>query len=101
MPEVSIPAMISRLQKNPAVEGPSSLSDGELIDKFVASKDPSAFELLVWRHGILVWNVCRRILWHEQDAEDAFQAVFIVLAKKASSIQNRQGLAAWLHRVAV
>jgi RNA polymerase sigma factor (sigma-70 family) len=101
MPEVSIPAMIQRLQKNPAVEGPSSLLDGELIDKFVDSKDPSAFELLVWRHGILVWSVCRRILWHEQDAEDAFQAVFIVLAKKASSVQNRQGLAAWLHRVSV
>ena len=80
-------------------------TDGQLLDDFAARHDESAFAELVARHGPLVLRVCRRVLHHEQDAEDAFQATFLVLVCKARSIRGRQALGAWLqqvaHRVAV
>src|SRR5262249_37622129 len=76
------------------------LMDGELLARFVATHDEAAFAALIQRHGPMVFRVCRRILHHTQDAEDAYQAAFLVLARKAKSISHRQALAAWLHRVA-
>jgi RNA polymerase sigma factor (sigma-70 family) len=76
------------------------LSDAALLERFVAERDEAAFEVLVWRHGPKVLNLCRRLLRQEQDAEDAFQAAFLVLARKAGSIGKRQALAGWLYRVA-
>ncbi len=75
-------------------------TDAELLGRFVQSRDPAAFELLVWRHGPLVWSVCRRILGPSADAEDAFQASFIVLARKAGTIASGTAFVGWLHRVA-
>jgi RNA polymerase sigma factor (sigma-70 family) len=77
-----------------------ALADAQLLDRFVNYRDEAAFEVLVWRHGPMVFNVCRRLLRHEHDAEDAFQATFLALVRKAGSIAKREALAAWLYKVA-
>jgi RNA polymerase sigma factor (sigma-70 family) len=77
-----------------------SLTDAELLERFVDRRDEAAFELLVWRHGGMVWSTCRRLLRDAHDAEDAFQATFLALARQASSISKRAAVAGWLHRVA-
>jgi RNA polymerase sigma factor (sigma-70 family) len=75
-------------------------SDAELLDRFLALHDEGAFEVLLRRHGPIVWAVCRRILDRDHDAEDVFQATFFVLAQKASSIRKPDSLASWLYGVA-
>jgi RNA polymerase sigma factor (sigma-70 family) len=74
--------------------------DHELLADFAARRDHGAFAVLVRRHGALVLNVCRRVLYHEQDAEDAFQATFLVLAAKAASVPTNTAVAAYLHGIA-
>jgi RNA polymerase sigma factor (sigma-70 family) len=76
------------------------LTDGQLLARFVVCREECAFAALVQRHGPLVWNVCRRVLRHQQDAEDAFQATFLVLARKARSVQKRESVGGWLYKVA-
>ena len=78
----------------------AGVGDGQLLERFVQERDESAFELLLWRHGAMVLNVCRRLVPRDEDAEDAFQATFLALVKKARSIRQRDGLAGWLYRVA-
>src|SRR5689334_18443336 len=81
--------------------GAASLTgDADLLRRFVQDGDRSAFELLLWRHGPMVLHVCRAVLHDAHDAEDAFQAAFLVLARKAGSIGRREALGAWLYRVA-
>jgi RNA polymerase sigma factor (sigma-70 family) len=75
-------------------------TDHQLLDDFSARRDEAAFATLVARHGPMVLRVCRRVLGHEQDAEDAFQATFLVLAGNLKSIRKREALADWLHGVA-
>jgi RNA polymerase sigma factor (sigma-70 family) len=78
----------------------AALSDAELLDRYVRRREPLAFETLVRRHGPMVLGVCRRILGHAHDAEDAFQAVFLVLTRKAASLSRPDLLGPWLHGVA-
>src|SRR5260370_30910919 len=78
----------------------SGLTDRQLLANFVAARDESAFATLVQRHGAMVLGVCRRVLRQEQDAEDAFQATFLVLAKKAGSARWSDTVAPWLYEVA-
>src|SRR5215475_7479389 len=78
----------------------AGLTDEHLLQCFVAHRDETAFAALVRRHGPMVWGVCQRVLRHHQDAEDAFQATFLVLARKAASIRRRTALASWLYGVA-
>jgi RNA polymerase sigma-70 factor (ECF subfamily) len=75
------------------------LSDGQLLDAYVQSREEAAFAALVHRHGPMVWGVCRRVLGDERDAEDAFQATFLVLVRKAASIVPRERIANWLYGV--
>ena len=78
-------------------------SDEQLIDQFLTGQkedSESAFETLVKRHGPMVLGVCRHVLRRDQDAEDAFQATFLVLARKAGTIHNREILGCWLYEVA-
>jgi RNA polymerase sigma factor (sigma-70 family) len=75
-------------------------SDGQLLELFVRWHDEAAFAALVRRHGPMVLSVCRRVLRHTQDAEDAFQATFLVLAKKADRLRQPNLLANWLYGVA-
>jgi RNA polymerase sigma factor (sigma-70 family) len=92
-------ALLGRLRQAGA-GGDVGLSDAELLRRWVRGGDPAALELLVWRHGPLVLSVCRRLLRREQDIEDAFQATFLILVKRAASIRGGQAVASWLHTVA-
>jgi RNA polymerase sigma factor (sigma-70 family) len=75
-------------------------SDGQLLTHFVEDRDELALETLVRRHAPMVWRVCRRNLTRHDDAEDAFQATFLVFLRKAASIRSRELLANWLYGVA-
>jgi RNA polymerase sigma factor (sigma-70 family) len=78
----------------------SGVSDAELLDRFLSRRDETAFELLVWRHGPLVLGVCGRILKRTADIEDAFQATFLMLVRKAHQIGKRGSVGSWLYKVA-
>jgi RNA polymerase sigma factor (sigma-70 family) len=82
------------------VHAAAGINDHQLLERFVRQGDASAFAEMVRRHGPMVLGVCRRALEREPDAEDAFQAVFLLLARRASTIRQRQALPAYLHTVA-
>jgi RNA polymerase sigma factor (sigma-70 family) len=94
MPSATLARLVSRCRG-------VAVPDAELVRRFARSADPDAFAELVGRYASLVWGVCRRTLPQETDAEDAFQATFLALARQARAIDPRRPLGAWLHAVAV
>src|SRR5215475_7226772 len=77
-----------------------TVDDGHLLERFILQQDESAFSELVRRHGPMVLGVCRRVLDNAHDADDCFQAVFMVLVRKADSVQPRSNVGNWLYGVA-
>jgi RND family efflux transporter MFP subunit len=99
MAEHELTRLLSQIRRR-AARGDAGPSDAHLLERFAVGGDEAAFELLVWRHQRLVFGVCRRVLHDVHDAEDAFQATFLALARKAGSIGKRAALASWLYKVA-
>ncbi len=100
---VSRPGRVMRLLLRLLASVPTTadhVADAELLRRFVASNDSAAFELVVRRHADAVWATCRRMLSGSADAEDAFQATFLALIRKAKSVRTPCA-GGWLHRVAV
>jgi RNA polymerase sigma factor (sigma-70 family) len=93
-------AVIQHLRRVAILCDGAGLTDGQLLADFINSGDETALAALVHRHAPMVWNVCRRVLCNHHDAEDAFQATFLVFVRKAHSITGRELLASWLYGVA-
>jgi RNA polymerase sigma factor (sigma-70 family) len=91
--------VLGYLHRTAGMHPAAGLTDGELLECFLDQRDEAAFELLVRRHGSMVLGVCRRILPNLQDAEDAVQATFLVLVRRAAVVP-RQKVGGWLHEVA-
>jgi RNA polymerase sigma factor (sigma-70 family) len=84
-----------------AAENLGSLPDSQLLQRFTGEQEEAAFATLLQRHGPMVLSVCRRVLRQTQDAEDAFQATFLLLARSAEGIRNPDAVGGWLHSVAL
>jgi RNA polymerase sigma factor (sigma-70 family) len=100
MSSTALAAGVRQLRGRLALQCHVEESDEQLLHAFLGRRDDSAFAALVRRHGPMVLHVCRRVLGHQQDAEDAFQATFLVLARNAAALRNKASLASWLHGTA-
>ncbi len=92
--------VIHTLHRAAAPHEGAGATDGQLLESYIDSREETAFAALVHRHGPMVWGVCRRLLRCHQDAEDAFQATFLVLVRKAGSVVPKEKVANWLYGVA-
>src|SRR5437879_799712 len=100
MASTALRSIIRHLHRLVGTGSAGGLADADLLQRFLRRRDEAAFEVLVWRHGPMVWNVCRRLLHHEHDAEDAFQATFLAFVREADGIRERASLSSWLYKVA-
>lgn len=96
----SLSTSLHHLNRSLLVADLADLSDADLVGRFAARRDEAAFAALVRRHGALVLGVCRRVLRHDQDAVDAFQATFLVFAREATSLRQAGAVGSWLYGVA-
>lgn len=95
MPSISLGSLVQELGW--VQSAPTCLPDGELLEQFIQRQDEDAFAALMRLHGPMVLGVCRRILRNETEVEDAFQATFLVLIKKAAAVQPRHRVGNWLY----
>lgn len=93
-------SFLRRVHTSLLAQDAGGMTDARLLGLFLERRDEAAFEALVRRHGPMVWGVCRRLLSNHHDAEDAFQATFLVLVRKARSVVPRGMVGNWLHGVA-
>jgi RNA polymerase sigma factor (sigma-70 family) len=100
MARAPLGTVLSHIRQLAGADRARELSDAQLLERFVSRHEESAFAALLQRHGRLVWSVCRQVLHNEHDAEDAFQATFLALARHASSIRAGQAVSSWLYHVA-
>jgi RNA polymerase sigma factor (sigma-70 family) len=91
---------LHRLRRSPHLHGGTETTDTELLQRYLADREEAAFEALVQRHGPMVLSVCRYVVQNSDDAEDAFQATFLVLVRRAASIRKPELLGNWLYGVA-
>lgn len=96
MPSGQLGQVMRHLRRLVGKRPVEDLADGQLLEQFVARRDMAAFEALVQRYGPLVLGVCRRVLGDEHDAEDAFQATFLVFARRAGAIRSQGAVGSWL-----
>jgi RNA polymerase sigma factor (sigma-70 family) len=100
VPRASTPAGLDPLRRLVGRKLGCALTDAQLLDAYVTRQDVASFEVLVWRHGAMVLALSRRVLRDEHEAEDAFQATFLVLARKAAAVGRGEAVASWLYKVA-
>lgn len=100
MAKDQIGSLIDRLRGALLAGGKANLTDSQLLEDYLSRRDEAAVAALVRRHGPMVWGVCRRVLHNHHDAEDAFQATFLILVRKAASIMPREMIGNWLYGVA-
>jgi RNA polymerase sigma factor (sigma-70 family) len=100
MPANQMDRVIEHLRQSAGRGAVAQLADAELLTRFVDCRDLGALEAIVRRHGPMVWSVCRRLVPNHHDAEEAFQAAFLVLLRKAAAVTPREMLANWLYGVA-
>lgn len=93
-------SVIQRLRKTALLPEAGEPTDGQLLERFISRQDAAALQVLVRRHGPMVWGVCGRMLHNHHDVEDAYQATFLVLVRKAGSIVPREIVGNWLYGVA-
>ena len=97
MPAARFGNVIQFLYKTCGIQEARDLADRELLEKFLTHKDENAFAALVERHGPMVFSVCRRVLGDPHEAEDVFQATFLVLVRRMRSIGRSSSIGGWLH----
>jgi RNA polymerase sigma-70 factor (ECF subfamily) len=100
MPAGHLSGVVHCLRRTALLSHAAAMTDGQVLERFIVRRDEAAFAELVRRHGAMVLAVCRRILGHRHDAEDAFQATFLVLIRKAATIGQRERVGNWLYGTA-
>jgi RNA polymerase sigma factor (sigma-70 family) len=98
MPTTALGGVLRQLRRAALLR--AGWTDAQLVESYLSRRDEAAFEALLCRHGPMVWGVCRRALHDEADAEDAFQATFLVFVRRAATLTNRAAVGNWLYGVA-